>query len=197
MSILDTIRENPRYSPSNSVQWFMANINKMAKDTNLGPQKVLGQNQHYQTNNIMPGGLYFFMYDAKYKDTLPYWDSFPLVLPFNKTADHFWGLNLHYLPYGARLTLLDALMGFAKVKSNNRLQVSWKMLNNASRFPEVQPSVKQYLRSHVKSMFVEVPMEAWAIAAMLPVQRFKNGTVQQAHRDSRSHISRHRQIGIL
>ena len=47
---------------------------------------------------VTPGEMYMFYYDAKHKDTLPYWDRFPLVFPFSKVKDGFLGLNLHYLP---------------------------------------------------------------------------------------------------
>lgn len=199
MSLFDEVKNNPKYSPRNSVQWFVSNINKLTKNTNIGPQSVLGMSQGFQTTSIRPGGMYFFMYSAKYKDSLPYWDSFPLILPFNAKGDHFWGLNLHYLPYGARLALLDRLMKIPTTGKDNkkRLQLSWTLLSNAARFPEVAPCVKQYIRGYVKSMFVEVPMDAWAIAAMLPVQRFHNGTSTDAHRAARQHISKYRTVGIL
>ena len=189
-SLIDVVRNNPRYTPSNSVQWFVANINKLTKDSYLGPQKVLGTNQHYQTSYPQIGSLVFFMYDPKYKDTLPVYDTFPLTLIFSIRGDHFWGLNLHYLPYGARLGLLDNLMKIQKRNKdpNQRLKLSWALLNNASKFPEVQQCVKQYIRGHVKSMFVDVPMDAWAVAAMLPVQRFKKGSHQEVWKQYRRSV---------
>jgi hypothetical protein len=34
-----------------------------------------------------------FFYEAKYQDVLPYWDKFPLVLPFRKVMGGFYGIN--------------------------------------------------------------------------------------------------------
>lgn len=193
MNLIDVVRDHKKYNQSNSVQWFIANVTQLAKQTNLGPQAVLGLNQHYQTGVIRPGGMFFFMYDPKHKDTLPYYDTFPLVLPFNQTGEHFWGLNIHYLPYGARLGLLNSLMTLPKASAGNqrdRLILNWQLLNNAARFPAVSVCVKQYLKSHVKSRFVEVPMNAWAVAAMLPVQRFKNAPHTDVWKQSRNAMKR-------
>lgn len=53
------------------------------------------------------GRMNFFLYDAKYKDKLPYWDRFPLVLPLEETNNGFIGLNFHYLSIPMRLKLLN------------------------------------------------------------------------------------------
>ena len=44
------------------------------------------------------GRLNMFIYDPKLKKKLPYYDTFPLVLPLEKYNDGFLGLNFHYLP---------------------------------------------------------------------------------------------------
>ena len=44
------------------------------------------------------GKMYMFFYDAKYKDTLPFFDIFPLVFPIEFYSEGFLGINLHYLP---------------------------------------------------------------------------------------------------
>ena len=58
------------------------------------------------------GRLNMFIYDPKLKAKLPYYDSFPLVLPIEQYKDGFLGLNLHYLPIGLRVRLLDRLVDF-------------------------------------------------------------------------------------
>ena len=44
----------------------------------------------------MPGKMYFYFYDPKYKAVLPIYDRFPLVIPIEPYPDGFLGLNLHY-----------------------------------------------------------------------------------------------------
>ena len=59
------------------------------------------------------GRLNMFVYDPKHKKTLPYYDTFPLVLPIEKYPDGFLGCNLHYLPIPLRIKLLDRLVDFS------------------------------------------------------------------------------------
>ena len=49
------------------------------------------------------GRMYFYHYDPKYKDVLPVYDKFPLVIPMEMYSDGFLGLNLHYLDPYSRL----------------------------------------------------------------------------------------------
>ena len=43
------------------------------------------------------GRLNLFFYDPKFKKTLPYYDTFPLVLPLEPIKGGFIGMNFHYL----------------------------------------------------------------------------------------------------
>ena len=52
-----------------------------------------------------------FFYDPKFKKTLPYYDTFPLVLPLETYNDGFLGINMHYLPIPLRVNLLDQNLG--------------------------------------------------------------------------------------
>ena len=53
------------------------------------------------------GRMSMFFYDPKFKNRLPYYDTFPLVLPLEPMKGGFIGLNFHYLPYGARFKFLQ------------------------------------------------------------------------------------------
>ena len=56
------------------------------------------------------GSMQMFYYDPKYKETLPYYDRFPLSIIVKPAKGGFLGLNLHYLPPILRAQFLDALM---------------------------------------------------------------------------------------
>ena len=56
------------------------------------------------------GKLNMFFYDPKHKKKLPYYDTFPLVLPIEKYPDGFLGINMHYLPIPLRIRLLLSLI---------------------------------------------------------------------------------------
>jgi hypothetical protein len=61
-----------------------------------------------------PGTMVLFVYNAKWKKILPYYDQHPLIFPIHVEADRFLGINLHYLPISYRAQMMDALLSVAK-----------------------------------------------------------------------------------
>lgn len=190
MDLFDQIKANEKYNEKNSYQWFISNVSNVANRSGIKSTDILAQNQDRLRKTILPGKMYSFFYSAKYKEELPYWDAFPLILPFSMSSTGFHGLNLHYLDPKNRLLLLNKLMHFATGKTGDaaKLKLSWNLLSNASKFPQVSPCVKQYLKSNVKSQFVEIPIEYWHIMAFMPVARFRGLTETQVHSISRRTI---------
>ena len=85
-------------------QWLRSKVTEL-KPT---PQKLM-QDRERMTNSNFIGHMYFFFYDPKTKDKLPYYDRFPLVIPIQKYNDGFLGVNLHYIHPKHRIILLDKL----------------------------------------------------------------------------------------
>ena len=134
------------------------------------------------------GKMYFMYYDPKTKDTLPYYDRFPLVIPIERYQDGFLGLNLHYIDPKQRIILLDKLSETAsnkKFDATTKLKLSYEYLASASRLFEAQPCIKRYLFSHIRSRFVEIDADEWDIAALLPVESFEKATTSKVYSDSR------------
>jgi hypothetical protein len=133
------------------------------------------------------GGLYYFYYDAKTKETLPYWDAFPLVIMLERYPDGFLGLNLHYLPLSYRINFLDKLLDFAVYTPDNeikRLRVTYDILSASKRYKEFAPCIKQYLYSQIQSKIVAVQPNEWDIAAFLPVHQFKKARAKTVWQES-------------
>ena len=89
------------------------------------------------TSTLTPGNMYLFMYDPKHKETLPYYDATPLVLPFRLVPNGFMGINLHYLPYLVRFRLLGELSKLATDKNitdKTKIELSWRLLNSSVRY---------------------------------------------------------------
>lgn len=173
MSIFQTVKDNKTYNPNNSVNWFRQNVTNHFK--NLGQMQFMEMNKMHQATKIVPGTMCFFGYDPKYKDDLPYYDKFPLILPFYVDSTHFMGLNLHYLPPAKRIIILDKLVQNATNKDipeKMQIALSWKLLTSLSENAAVKHSVKKYLHGYVKTRFIEVPTQDWPIAVFLPVSRF-------------------------
>lgn len=161
--------------------WFSQQVLLM-RGQRITPQKVVQSDVTQLKQQITPGFMYMFAYDPKYKDTLPYYDRFPLVLPWDRTPGGFIGLNLHYLPYPMRVTLLDRLMAFAnndRMDQTTKIKYSWQLIGSASRYSLAKPCVKQYLLEHVRSPFRKVDSDDWGTAMMLPVEQFTGATREQ------------------
>jgi hypothetical protein len=170
--------------------WFDKQVQEMTRQQ-LTPKKVLNGDVTKLTTTLIPGNLYMYAYDPKTKEDLPYYDRFPLVFPFRKSAGGFYGLNMHYLPYVLRMQLLDNLLAFktnARLDETTRLKYSWAMIDGISKFKAAQPCVKQYLTGHVRSQFRKVDSNDWATAMLLPVEQFVGSSKQKVWEDSRRKI---------
>jgi hypothetical protein len=146
------------------------------------------------TGSVQIGGMYMFVYDPKHKERLPYYDVFPLVLPFAQTKGGFKGLNLHYVPPLARVRILEDLIDITSVRKitpQTRLKLSWDLLSGSALHPLIAPCVKEYIYSHVQSSFMRISPPEWKIAALLPIENFQNKTRLGVFQSSR-HISRKR-----
>ena len=129
-----------------------------------------------------------FFYDPKWKKKLPYYDTFPLVLPIEKYPDGFLGINMHYLPIPLRIRLLDKLVDFS---NNTKFDESTKLIVNYSKLKNVRlikPTLHRYLAGHTKSQFRRIDADEFTIATLLPVQRFKKASETAVWSDSRKMI---------
>jgi hypothetical protein len=148
----------------------------------MSEKKLIKENQDRLTSTIKPGNMYMYMYDPKFKDTLPFYDRFPLVFPFRVKGDRFWGINLHYLNLRQRAVLMDALYSITnnkKYDESTKLKISYEVLQAAARGKHYEPCVKQYLISHLKSQFMYIYPSEWDVATFLPVEKFAKKSKSQ------------------
>lgn len=174
-----------------SQAWFEQEARLIKSQGRVRAYYLMRTGAAWNRASIEPGEMYMFYYDAKHKDTLPYWDKFPLVFPFSKMEGGFLGLNLHYLPYHLRAKLLDALMAFrtdSRLDENTKLNFSWKTISAAAKYSPAKACVKHYLESQVKSQFKKVDANNWATAILLPVSQFEGAREQRVWQDSMNKI---------
>jgi hypothetical protein len=155
------------------------------------PRQALIRNKENHKVKSVTGRMYFYYYDPKTKETLPYYDRFPLVIPIERYGDGFLGLNLHYLPPNLRLVLLDKLYDLLNndnFDEKTRFRMSYSLLSGAARYKEFKPCVKRYLFSHLRSNFIEIPADQWEIAIFLPTEQFVGATSKKVHKESREKI---------
>ena len=137
------------------------------------------------------GHMYMFYYDAKHKETLPYFDRFPMIFPYKKVKGGFMGINLHYLPHILRAKLMDSLYDISSndlYDETTKLRMSYNILSSASKYKWFKPCIKHYLTTQVRSRFLYVYPAEWDIALFLPLERFQGATKSQVWKDSKKLI---------
>ena len=179
---------------SRSQKWFDDKVSQLATKKITPNRLMMGDGGMNLTGRITPGSLYYFYYDPKHKDTLPFYDIFPMVFPFAKDTTGFTGLNLHYLPYKERMILFQELLKITNTPAVNevgrmhKIRYSWDLIKGFSQLRAARPCVKRYLFDHVKSPFLYVDPIDWHTAMMLPLARFQGATKEQVWADSRRKI---------
>ena len=171
----------PRTNASRA--WLRAKV-KDLKPTSAG----LMTDRQRLKNKSMIGRMYFYFYDPKTKDSMPYYDRFPLVIPIERYNDGFLGLNLHYIHPKNRMILLDKLSDTISndtYDENTKLKINYRYLAAASRVFEATPCIKRYLFTQIESRFLEITADEWDIAALLPVESFVGASTSKVYADSR------------
>ena len=166
-----------------STQWYKDKIKEFGKP---GAMDLIRDGK--RANTPFYGRLKIFFYDPKYKKTLPYYDTFPLVLPLEFYSDGFLGINFHYLPIPLRIKLLDGLVDYS---NNNNFDYSTRLVVDYSKLKGlniIKPTLHRYLAGQTKSQFRRIDADEFTVAALLPVQRFKKASAAEVWKDSRSMI---------
>ena len=177
-SVIDAAKGRPK-----STDWYRDKIKEFGTPKSLDLIR-----DGKQAARPFFGRLNMFIYDPKLKKKLPYYDTFPLVLPLEKYNDGFLGLNFHYLPIPLRVKLLDRVVDFSnntKFDESTVLNVGYQ---NLKRVRLIKPTLKRYLAGKVKSRFRRVDADEFTVATLLPVQRFKKGSQAEVYKDSRKMI---------
>ena len=139
------------------------------------------------------GYMYAFKYDPKTKNDLPYYDTFPLIFPVRMDSDGFLGINFHYLPPVLRAKLMNALYSTLtnkKYDDTTKVRISYSILQSASKYRYFKPMLKKYLRSHVRSQFLEIQVNEWDMAIFLPTESFRKADTGRVWEESRKKIGR-------
>jgi len=172
--------------------WYRNQAGKVSG--NITSSRILGPaDATRKTSDMEYGLMYAFRYDPKMKRELPYYDTFPLIFPIRFDQNGFLGINFHYLPPILRAKLMDALypnVTNKKYDSTTRMKVSYSILQSASKYRFFKPTIKKYLRNHVRSQFLEIPATEWDIALFLPTESFRKSDTGRIWEDSRKKIGR-------
>lgn len=169
-----------------SMNWFRQYVKTNIRSA-VSVQQLLNATGLKHSTRLRLGHMYFFAYDAKHKATLPYWDASPLMIPIHDNGQTITGLNFHYLPLKYRAKLMDALydlLSDEKMDQNTKLKMTYNMLKSSARYKYFKPCIKQYLKTNIRSQFVEVPIAYWETAIFLPVAQFQGASSATVFKES-------------
>lgn len=154
------------------------NLLDIIDDTAIMPVETLKS-----PNQIKLGSMLLFVYDAKWKNVLEFWDMLPIVIPLAKQGDRFLGLNLHYLIYTWRVALAKELMK----------RISWKKRMTYADVKDAIHSaqtphgmlylcIRSYLYSHIRSNVKEFNSLNYELAVKEVMPRFQKKTEEEIYR---------------
>jgi hypothetical protein len=138
------------------------------------------------------GSMLVFLYDAKHKATLPYWDLLPLSVVLAKYPDGFLGISLHYIPWTVRIQLATQLM--RSVKNKNRITyVDIKKAFKAAKLPIALAylCIKRYLYSHIRSEIRSFDWETYHHAVKNISPRFQKKSHAEVVRLTMAEFNKH------
>ena len=172
-SIFDTIRQAAG-DRDLSINWYKKKVADLSN--RISAARLMRDNKLKKAPTF--NKLHFFRYDPKLKAILPYYDTFPLVMPIQSAPGGFLGINFHYLPIPLRMRLLETL-------DKRGFRGDYRKLKNIR---EVKPTIKHYLRRQFVSGFLELEEDDYEPAIFMPVAQFRKASASQVWRDSRRKI---------
>ena len=80
-----------------------------------------------------------------------------------------------------------------KIKfNNNHIWTKFNLINYNNKLLKkinlIKPALKRYLAGNVKTQFRRIDADEFTVAVLLPIARWKKGSIQQVYSDSRSMI---------
>lgn len=171
-----------KQSPANAAKWLWSLAGSKLRSAQV-PEEAFKPRHR---DNVFIGGMFIYQYDPKHKDTLPWYDTLPVVIPMEIYDDGWLGLNLHYLAPQLRARLLDKLMEYRRRALTRKayMQVSYQLLKAATKHELFQPCIHRYLASHVQTRLIRIDDQYWETVAMLPLQKFQKATATQVWRQT-------------
>lgn len=166
-----------RRNTAKSLKWFSRYIPKNYSRVRTAR---LFRDRSLTVDMIRPGDMYFAAYDPIHKDSLPFYDEFPILLPWDmwQKNGHTYiiSINLHFLHPSMRFAAMKALLKLRNEKryrSSTKMKISWQVLKGLSNSKYFEHCVRIYRLDHFRTKFVKIPPRSWEMAVFLPVARIK------------------------
>ena len=169
-----------------SLEWLKAQARDLASISGATPQQVMSDKDVISLRGMrreLVGSVMFYFYDAVTPlSQLKYYDQFPLSIVLDVHRNYHLVLSLHYLPPLMRSVLFDKLYTLRNdntLDERTRLNVSYKILKNSTRFKGFQTCLKRHNWDRIRSQLKVIPVKWWDFALGLPVAQWV-GSSQEA-----------------
>lgn len=142
--------------------------------------KKIKKNQY---KKLRLGYPVMFVYNAKWKSILPYWDAVPMPIILAKYSDGFLGLNIHYLPWAKRLMLAERLVRATK----NKNRITYPDIKSAWKSVRIPVGwayliIRRYLVSHIRGNIATFTWEDYKKSAVNINGSWKKASEQEVFR---------------
>ena len=182
----EAFRKGLQVRSKEATTWFQKKARELGP---IGSTKMLKDDRLKAKAKPMIGDMVMYTYNPKLRQTLPYYDIFPLTIVVGPAKDGFYGINLHYLPPKVRAIFLDKLNDVAsnqKFNATTRFKITYNLLKASAGYKYFKPCFKHYLSKHVNSRIMKVDAAEWNIAIFLQTQSFKKASIGKVWADSRT-----------
>jgi len=155
--------------------WFRNTINQNIKASERNQiRDMVASDPVRKRSRLFVGQLYCFFYNQpEYRTSLPFYDTFPLVLMLSREKDTFFGINFHYIPPKRRLQMFLLLQ---KYRQGNRILLPYGTMKRVAKWKIFKSCFRRYKTSLITGNLINIPADDWPIAINLPVERFKKSS---------------------
>lgn len=155
-----------------SLNWYKKKVKDVFGGTETNPEKFFDKANY--PNKPIPGNIITFKYNPKTRDTLQYYDIYPLVLVLKLVPGGFLGLNFHYLSPGDRAAFMSKLEQYQRATADGviRINITYSMLKLATRLVYYKACIRSYKRSQIGNMLYTLTPNEWELALFLPTEKF-------------------------
>lgn len=168
--------------------WFQ---NRLKNISNVNRSALLRDSSLIIRKAPAIGSMMMYVYSAQGKDTLEYWDKFPLTICIQPEEEGFSGLNLHYCAPPLRALLLSRLYDITTNKrfdETTKIKASYEILKGSQKYRQFRPMWHRYRFDCVQTPYSIVPASDWEMAVFLPSEQFTGASKEKVWRDSQRMI---------
>jgi hypothetical protein len=180
------------YDTTSAIRWMMQRIGdlKMTYNKPMSQSRLLTAGD--QHNRPMLGRMYLYRYAPKTRAKLPYYDTFPLTIPFRIKGNRMYGLNFHYLDLNTRRRLFSNIIDGGYTSGDGleerAFNFSYKRIKGNRLFAAMPPTIHQYDLRRLRSPLIQIDAKEWPLALYLPVEAFKKESKSTVWKESLSRM---------